>query len=230
MLSATEPLRVHLPTDDSTTAISTTPSLVEHPQGLQPHPHQLEPSISTSAFRLSLRKVVPSGSSRKFRPSSRSCGCLPPPGDELHVKIKRNGVRQGNMVAKAGTYDDRDMKRPGIPPRSPSHLPPTTYVLTGEDSQEFGTGANLFNDPPAAHAVEMQLMPIFSLSAASPSSRLSRTTLKEKATHSGGIKGQAICTRYMDMIYDTMDMVDVVCMPSFCRHKCSYSTIHLQSF
>ena len=79
------------------------------------------------------------------------------------------------------------------------------YVFTGQGSQEPGMGMDLYNSLPAARAVwegaDAHLLTVYGLSIV----EIVKDNPKEKMIHFGGIKGQAIRQRYMDMTYDTMD-------------------------
>jgi hypothetical protein len=66
-------------------------------------------------------------------------------------------------------------------------------------------GMNLYNASPAARAVwesaDAHLLAVYGFSII----EIVKDNLKEKTVHFGGIKGQAIRQRYIDMTYDTMD-------------------------
>lgn len=125
------------------------------------------------------------------------------PGEELQVKIKHIGMRQGNFVLKIETFNDRDQKV--IEGTAEVAQPSTAYVFTGQGSQEQGMGMELYNTSPAARAVwdaaDVHLAAVYGFSIV----EIVKDNPKEKTVHFGGIKGQAIRQRYMDMTYDTMD-------------------------
>ncbi|KAF7293423.1 Fatty acid synthase [Mycena indigotica] len=83
--------------------------------------------------------------------------------------------------------------------------PTTVNVFTGQGSQEQGMGMDLYNSLPAARAVwdgaDTHLLAVYGFSIV----EIVKDNPKEKTIHFGGIKGQAIRRRYMDMTYDTMD-------------------------
>jgi fatty acid synthase subunit alpha, fungi type len=66
------------------------------------------------------------------------------PGDELIVKLRHIGMRDGNIVVKIETNNGRCEK---VLEGS------VEYVFTGQGLQEPGMGLDLYNTSPAAHAV-----------------------------------------------------------------------------
>ncbi|THH15787.1 hypothetical protein EW146_g4747 [Bondarzewia mesenterica] len=125
------------------------------------------------------------------------------PGDELSVKIKHIGMRDGNMVIKVTTSNQRGEEV--LEGTAEVAQPNTVYVFTGQGSQEPGMGMDLYNTSPAARAVwegaDSHLLAVYGFSIV----EIVKDNPKEKTIHFGGIKGQAIRQRYMDMTYDTMD-------------------------
>ena len=125
------------------------------------------------------------------------------PGDEVSVKLSHIGMKDGNMVVKVETTNQRGEKI--IQGTTEVAQPPTVYVFTGQGSQEPGMGMDLYNNSPAARAVwdgaDEHLLAVYGFSII----ELVKQNPKEKTIHFGGIKGQAIRQRYVDMTYDTMD-------------------------
>ncbi|KAI5983403.1 hypothetical protein EDD15DRAFT_2390897 [Pisolithus albus] len=125
------------------------------------------------------------------------------PGDDLSVKIRHVGMRDGNMVVKVETLNQRGEKV--IEGTAEVAQPTTVYVFTGQGSQEPGMGMDLYNSSPAARAVwdgaDAHLRAVYGFSII----EIVKDNPKDKTIHFGGIKGQAIRQRYMDMTYDTMD-------------------------
>jgi fatty acid synthase subunit alpha len=124
------------------------------------------------------------------------------PGDELIVKIRHIGMHDGNIVVKIETSNGRGEKV--LDGSAEVAQPNTVHVFTGQGPQEPGTGLNLYNASPAARAVWEGAdahLAVYGLSIV----EIVEDNPKEKTIHFGGIKGQAICQRYIDMTYDVMD-------------------------
>lgn len=125
------------------------------------------------------------------------------PGDDLQVKLRHVGMRDGNIVVNIETTNGRGEKV--LSGSAEVSQPNTVYVFTGQGSQEPGMGMDLYNSSPAARAVwdgaDAHLLAVYGFSIV----EIVKDNPKEKTIHFGGIKGQAIRQRYMDMTYDTMD-------------------------
>ncbi|EJD06870.1 fatty acid synthase [Fomitiporia mediterranea MF3/22] len=125
------------------------------------------------------------------------------PGDELNVDIKHVGMKNGNMVVKITTSKSSGEKV--LEGSAEVAQPTTAYVFTGQGSQEPGMGMELYNNSPAARAVwdgaDKHLLAVYGFSIVD----IVKNNPNEKTIHFGGIKGQEIRQRYMDMAYDTMD-------------------------
>jgi fatty acid synthase subunit alpha len=124
-------------------------------------------------------------------------------GDELTIKLRNIGMRDGAIVVNIETSNSRGEKV--IQGSAEVSQPSTFYVFTGQGSQEPGMGMDLYNSSPAARAVwegaDAHLLAVYGFSIV----EIVKDNPKEETIHFGGIKGQAIRQRYMDMTYDTMD-------------------------
>ncbi|KAI0046589.1 fatty acid synthase [Auriscalpium vulgare] len=125
------------------------------------------------------------------------------PQDKLTVKLTHTCMRDGNMVVAVTTVNEAGEKV--IEGVAEVAQPTTVYVFTGQGSQEPGMGMDLYNSSPAARAVweaaDTHLLAVYGFSIV----EIVKDNPKKKIIHFGGIKGQAIRQRYMDMTYDTTD-------------------------
>jgi fatty acid synthase subunit alpha, fungi type len=125
------------------------------------------------------------------------------PGDELTVKLRHIGMRNGNMAVKVESFNQRGEKV--LDGSAEVAQPTTVYVFTGQGSQEPGMGMELYANSPAARAVwdaaDAHLTTVYGFSIVD----IVKNNPKQKTVHFGGLKGQAIRQRYMEMSYDTMD-------------------------
>ena len=111
--------------------------------------------------------------------------------------------RDGNKVVKVETVNQRGEKV--LEGTAEVAQPTTVYVFTGQGSQEPGMGMDLYNNSPAARAVwegaDAHLLSVYGFSIID----IVKNNPKEKTIHFGGMKGQEIRERYMEMTYNTMD-------------------------
>jgi fatty acid synthase subunit alpha, fungi type len=135
------------------------------------------------------------------------------PGDELKVDIRHTGMRDGNTVVKVETWNTRGEKV--LQGSAEVSQLPTIYVFTGYGSQEAGMDMDLYNSSPAARAVwegaGAHLLAVYGFSIV----EIVKDNQKAKTIHFGGIKGQAIRQRFMNMAYDAMDKDGNIKLPLF---------------
>ncbi|KAI0649410.1 fatty acid synthase [Trametes meyenii] len=158
---------------------------------------------SSAATRRYVETVVAEGKPERVAAYDVAFVGMVLPGDELQVKIKHIGMRNGNFVVSVETANSRGEKV--LAGTAEVAQPNTVYVFTGQGSQEPGMGMDLYNNSPAARSVweaaDAHLTAVYGFSIV----EIVKDNPKEKTIHFGGIKGQAIRQRYMDMTYDTMD-------------------------
>ncbi|KAF5382044.1 hypothetical protein D9615_004428 [Tricholomella constricta] len=158
---------------------------------------------SSAATRRYVENVVARGHPDRVVAYNVSFVGMVLPNDELNVKVRHTCMRDGNMVVKVETFNGRGEKV--LDGTAEVAQPTTVYVFTGQGSQEPGMGMDLYNSSPAARAVwdgaDAHLLAVYGFSIV----EIVKDNPKTKTIHFGGIKGQAIRQRYMDMTYDTMD-------------------------
>ena len=125
------------------------------------------------------------------------------PGDECAVTLKHTSMRDGNLVIKIATKNQRG--ETVIQGTAEVTQSKTVYVFTGQGSQEVGMGMDLYTSSPAARVVwdgaDAHLLAVYGFSIVD----IVKNNPKEATIHFGGIKGQAVRQCYMDMTYDAMD-------------------------
>ena len=110
------------------------------------------------------------------------------PGDDLTVKLRHIGMRDGNIVVNIETSNARGEKV--IQGSAEVSQSSTVYVFTGQGSQEPGMGMDLYNSSPAARAVwegaDAHLLAVYGFSII----EMVKDNPKEKTIHFSGIKTQ----------------------------------------
>ncbi|KAH8117927.1 fatty acid synthase [Phellopilus nigrolimitatus] len=158
---------------------------------------------SSAATRRYVENVVANGRPDRVLSYDVSFVGMVLPGDELKVDIKHVGMRNGNIVVKISTSNSAGDKV--IEGSAEVAQPTTAYVFTGQGSQEPGMGMDLYSKSLAARAVwegaDAHLLAVYGFSIVD----IVKNNPNEKTVHFGGIKGQEIRQRYMDMSYDTTD-------------------------
>ncbi|KAF4614083.1 hypothetical protein D9613_007929 [Agrocybe pediades] len=158
---------------------------------------------SSAATRRYVESVVAQGHPERVIAYDVSFVGMVSPGDPLEVKLRHIGMRDGNIVVSIETVNGNGEKV--LQGTAEVSQPTTVYVFTGQGSQEPGMGMDLYNSSPAARAVwdgaDAHLLAVYGFSIV----EIVKDNPKEKTIHFGGIKGQAIRQRYMEMTYDAMD-------------------------
>ncbi|PPQ98053.1 hypothetical protein CVT26_003048 [Gymnopilus dilepis] len=122
------------------------------------------------------------------------------PGEPLMVNIRHTGMRDGNMAVRITTIIQRGEK--ALQGSAEVAQPTAVCVSTRQGLQEPGMGMGLYNRSLAARAVwgdaGAHLLAVYDFSII----KIVKGNPNEKTIHFGGIEGQAIRQRYMDMTYD----------------------------
>jgi len=126
------------------------------------------------------------------------------PNSTLHVVLKHIGQKDGNKLIEVSTIDVASGAKV-VAGTAEVKQAPTAYVFTGQGSQEPGMGMELYASSEVAKRVwdkaDEHLGDVYGFSII----EIVRHNPQELTVHFGGLKGQRIRQRYMDMTYHTSD-------------------------
>ena len=126
------------------------------------------------------------------------------PDSNLHVVLRHIGQHAGNKVIEVSTYNT-DSGEKVLAGTAEVKQPLTGYVFTGQGSQEQGMGMDLYASSAVAKRVwdqaDEHLAAVYGFSIID----IVRNNPQELTIHFGGLKGQTIRKRYMDLFYHTAD-------------------------
>ncbi|RUP46910.1 fatty acid synthase [Jimgerdemannia flammicorona] len=124
------------------------------------------------------------------------------PGDRLETKLFHTGMKNGRKIIKVETINQNNVKVvDGI---AEVDQPTTSYVFTGQGSQEQGMGMALYDSSPVAKEIWDKADKHFLAQYGFSILEIVRHNPKEKTVHFGGPKGNAIRQNYMSMTYDVV--------------------------
>ncbi|KAI7904710.1 fatty acid synthase [Cokeromyces recurvatus] len=125
------------------------------------------------------------------------------PSDRLETKLYHTGMKNGRKIIKVETFNQNNEKV--VEGTAEVEQPITSYVFTGQGSQEQGMGMALYDSSPVAKAIWDQADKHFMENYGFSIIEIVRNNPKEKVVHFGGPRGKKIRQNYMSMSYDVVD-------------------------
>lgn len=159
---------------------------------------------SSAATRKYVEQVAADNKPERVVAYSASFTSMILPNSELHVVLKHIGQKDGNKLIEVSTIDVASGTKVLVGQAEVSQAP-TAYVFTGQGSQEPGMGMELYTSSEVARKVwdkaDEHLGDVYGFSIID----IVKHNPQELTVHFGGLKGQRIRQRYMDMTYVTAD-------------------------
>lgn len=126
------------------------------------------------------------------------------PNDELEVKLEHTGMVGGRKLIKIETTN-KDTGDKVMVADAEVEQPISSYVFTGQGSQEQGMGMDLYKSSPVAKEVwdraDKHFLDNYGLSII----EIVRNNPKELTIHFGGPRGKAIRQNYMAMTFESVN-------------------------
>lgn len=126
------------------------------------------------------------------------------PNDDIEVKLQHIGMVSGRKIIKveASNKDTEDKVLLG---EAEVEQPISSYVFTGQGSQEQGMGMELYASSPVAKEVWDRADAHFMENYGFSITNIVKNNPKELTIHFGGPRGKAIRENYMSMTFETVN-------------------------
>ncbi len=126
------------------------------------------------------------------------------PNDDIEIKLQHVGMVAGRKIIKveASNKETEDKVLLG---EAEVEQPATSYVFTGQGSQEQGMGMELYNSSPIAREVWDRADAHFMENYGFSITNIVKNNPKELTIHFGGPRGKAIRANYMSMTFETVN-------------------------
>ncbi|EMG45417.1 Fatty acid synthase beta subunit dehydratase, partial [Candida maltosa Xu316] len=125
------------------------------------------------------------------------------PNDTLQTTMEHVGMINGRKIIKVETRNV-ETEVPVLIAEAEIEQPTTTYVFTGQGSQEQGMGMDLYNSSEVARAVWDKADKHFINNYGFSILDIVQNNPKEMTIHFGGAKGRAIRDNYITMMFETI--------------------------
>jgi fatty acid synthase subunit beta len=125
------------------------------------------------------------------------------PDDILDVKLQHVGMISGRKIIKI-EVSNKETEDKVLLGEAEVEQPTTSYVFTGQGSQEQGMGMDLYNSSPVAKEVWDRADKHFMDNYGFQITNIVKNNPKELTIHFGGPRGKAIRQNYMSMSFETV--------------------------
>ena len=126
------------------------------------------------------------------------------PNDDIEVKLQHVGMVSGRKIIKIEA-SNKESEEKVLTAEAEVEQPVSSYVFTGQGSQEQGMGMDLYASSPVAKEVwdraDRHFMENYGLSIID----IVKNNPKELTIHFGGPRGKAIRQNYMAMSFETIN-------------------------
>lgn len=155
----------------------------------------------------SVRGLVEEWAANNFASRVRAFKCdfvgMVLPNDTLQTTMEHTGMINGRKIIKFQTKNI-ETDTPVLVGEAEIEQPITTYVFTGQGSQEQGMGMDLYNSSDVAKEVWDKADKHFVNNYGFSILDIVQNNPKELTVHFGGAKGRAIRDNYIGMMFETI--------------------------
>lgn len=125
------------------------------------------------------------------------------PNDDIQVKLEHIGMINGRKIIKV-ECSNKETQTPVLIGQAEVEQPTSTYVFTGQGSQEQGMGMDLYDSSPVARDVWDRADRHFLTNYGFSILDIVRNNPKEFTVHFGGPQGNAIRENYISMMFESI--------------------------
>ncbi|KAI4160184.1 MAG: hypothetical protein LQ342_005973 [Letrouitia transgressa] len=126
------------------------------------------------------------------------------PNDDIEVKLQHVGMVSGRKIIKVEA-SNKDTEEKVLLGEAEVEQPVSSYVFTGQGSQEQGMGMELYSSSPVAKEVWDRADAHFVENYGFSIINIVKNNPKELTIHFGGPRGKAIRENYMSMTFESVN-------------------------